>query len=379
MPLKVNIVGGGPAGLYFALLMKGRNAAHDITIYERNARNNTFGWGVVFSDRTFSYLQESDGSTSVAIADRFKRWNNVDVVHRGQKISIHGNKFSGIARIDLLNILQRRCEETGVKLHFETDAPDPASLAHSDLLVGADGVGSGVRQAYGEFFRPSFDPRSNRYIWYGTPQLFHGLTLMFRPDEAGLFMAHAYKFSDSMSTFVVECDPESWENASLNTCPDDEARSYLEKVFRDDLGGQPLLSNSSKWNRFSVVKNERWHHRNVVLLGDALHTVHFSIGSGTKLAFEDAIALAKSFDEHGDDVPAALQGFELSRRPVVEGYQEASLESLLWFENAGAQMHLDPHALAMSVMTRSGRIDLEKVRGRDSDFVAAYERSRPRT
>ncbi|MBI3541508.1 MAG: FAD-dependent monooxygenase [Deltaproteobacteria bacterium] len=373
--MKINIVGGGPAGLYFALLMKQRNPEHEISVYERNTRDNTFGFGVVFSDRTLSYLGDNDRPTHEAIRSRFQTWPNVDVVHRDQRISVQGNHFSGIARIDLLNILQRRCEELGILLYFGQNIPDPLSLAACDLLVGADGVLSGVREAYEESFGPSLDLRPNKYIWYGTPRLFHGLTLTFRTNQDGLFIAHSYKFSldPPCSTFIVECDELSWKNARLDQLSDEEVRAYLGEVFREDLQGQPLLSKNSRWLNFGVVRNEHWHHNNVVLLGDALHTVHFSIGSGTKLAFEDAIALAQSFDQHGDNVSAALAVFEAVRRPIVEGFQEASLASLRWFEGAAQYTHLAPLELAWAVMTRSGRVDLDSLRRRDGAFVAAYE------
>lgn len=373
--LKINIVGGGPAGLYFALLMKQQDADHDITIYERNAPGNTFGWGVVFSDRTLSYLKDHDRPSHDAITKRFQTWPNVDIVHRGQKVTILGNNFSGIARIDLLDVLQRRCLELGVRLCFQKNIDNPVPLTACDLLVGADGVASGIKKAYAQFFEPTLDECSNRYIWYGTPQLFHGLTLTFRPSEAGLFIAHSYKFSPERSTFIVECDPQTWDNAGMNGHSDEETRAYLAQVFQDDLNGQPLLSNASRWLRFGVAKNRRWHHENVVLLGDALHTVHFSIGSGTKLALEDAIALAQSFKKHSHQVTAAFMTFESERRPMVEKFQEASLESLRWFENAAEHAHLDPLAFAFRVMTRSGRVDLESLRRRDPAFMAAYEQS----
>ena len=370
--MKIHVVGGGPAGLYFALLMKKRDPGHAITVFERNARDATFGWGVVFSDKTLSYLRDNDGPTHEAIAARFATWDNVDVVHRGEKISIHGNKFSGIARLALLNILQARCLELGVDLRFEAPVQDPRALARCDLLVGADGVSSGVRQAWGERFEPTFEERANRYIWYGTERLFHGLTLTFRESAAGLFIAHSYKFDDKRSTFIVECDPETWARAGFEAMSDEGARTYLAEVFRDDLRGAPLLSNNSKWVRFAVVRNRRWSWENVVLLGDALHTVHFSIGSGTKLALEDAIALAAAM---GGGEAAPLAAFERARRPVVEEYQAAAQESLAWFERAKDFLHLEPLAFAMSAMTRSGRVDYENLRRRDPEFVARYERS----
>jgi anthraniloyl-CoA monooxygenase len=376
--MRINVIGGGPAGLYFALLMKKEDPAREIVVAERNAPDDTFGWGVVFSDKTLSYLRENDEETHDRITASFATWDNVDVVHRGEKVTIRGNKFSGIARIKLLQILQERCQQLGVTLRFRTEVRDVDELREAaDLLVGADGVNSTVRQKYVEHFRPSLSVRTNKYIWYGTNQLFHGLTLTFRETEAGVFAAHSYKFDRTTSTFIVECDPETWAAAGFERMTDAGTREYLAEVFRDDLGGRPLLSNNSKWINFLNVRNERWSYRNVVLLGDALHTAHFSIGSGTKLALEDAIALYKCF-QSAAGVEEALREFERVRKPVIEEYQEAARESLLWFENARNYMHLAPLPFAYSLMTRSKRIDYENLKSRDPAFIAAYERDRSR-
>ncbi len=371
--MKINIVGAGPAGLYFALIMKKSDAAHDITVIERNAPNDTFGWGVVFSDKTLSYLKENDEDTYRGITDRFEMWDNVDVVHRDQKVTIRGNKFSGIARIELLNILQQRCIELGVDLRFLTEVTEIQSLKQDcQLLIGADGVNSIVRQTYKDFFQPDLSVRPNKYIWYGTKQLFHGLTLTFHETDAGVFAAHSYKFNKTTSTFIVECDPKTWERAGFERLSDEETISYLSEVFRKDLHGHELLSNNSKWINFVIVKNKCWFHENVVLLGDALHTAHFSIGSGTKLALEDAIALHKSF-ETNSDVSIALAEFEKVRRPVIEEYQDAAFESLLWFENCKNYMSLSPLSFAYKLRTRRKKIDYENLKKRDPQFIAAYE------
>jgi anthraniloyl-CoA monooxygenase len=285
---------------------------------------------------------------------------------------VRGNSFSGISRLQLLKILQRRCEQLGIVLLFRSEVNDLQALRDADLFVGADGVNSTVRKRYEDEFQPQLDVRPNRYIWYGTNKLFHGLTLTFRENDAGVFAAHSYKFNKTTSTFIVECDPETWEKAGFANRDDADTRNYLEQVFSPDLEGQPLLSNNSKWINFLLVKNTKWWFDNVALLGDALHTAHFSIGSGTKLALEDAIAFHQSF-ESSADVPTALANFEAKRKPVIEEYQEAAMESMCWFENARRYMHLSPVELAYALMTRSGRVDYEDLRRRDPKFIESYE------
>jgi anthraniloyl-CoA monooxygenase len=367
--MKINIIGGGPAGMYFAILMKKADAGHQITVYERNGPDDTFGWGVVFSGRTLRNLRDADEPSHAAITSDFEAWDNVDVVHRDEKISIHGNNFSGIARLRLLKILQKRCEELGVGMKFRTEIGDLSPLRECDLFVGADGVNSTVRQAFTRRFDPDLSTRPNKYIWYGTHQLFHGLTLTFRENEAGVFAAHSYKFDHMTSTFIVECDQQTWTNAGFVEMADEEARAYLAKVFAADLDGRALLSNNSKWINFLLVKNANWHFENVVLLGDALHTAHFSIGSGTKLAMEDSIALARCLNQ-GTDAQDGLQRFQADRKPVIAEYQAAAHESMTWFENARDYLHLAPLELAYSLMTRSGRVDVEELRKRDPAFAA---------
>ena len=371
--MRINIIGGGPAGLYFAILMKKADPKHQVTIYERNGPDDTFGWGVVFSGKTLANLRAADEESHAAITNQFEAWDNVDIVHRDDKISIHGNSFSGIARLQLLKILQHRAEQLGVEVVFRTEIADMETLrSQCDLLVAADGVNSGVRSRYAEQLRPSLDVRAHRYIWYGTNQLFHGLTLTFRENADGVFAAHSYKFNKTTSTFIVECDPETARRANLEAKSDEETRRYIAKVFERDLAGHPLLSNNSKWINFVLVKNANWFFENLILLGDALHTAHFSIGSGTKLAMEDAIALAECF-QTTSDVTQALLKFTEVRRPVIEDYQAAAFESMVWFENAAKYVSLAPIDLAFSAMMRSGRVSYEDLKKRAPEFIERYE------
>jgi anthraniloyl-CoA monooxygenase len=378
--MKIVIVGAGPAGLYFALLMKKVDPSHAITILERDGPNDTFGWGIVLSERTLAVLEDHDDETYRDIRESAETWESVEVVHQGQTVSVGGNRFFGIARLAFLNILQRRCLGLGVEIRFGTNVADPAELGEGDLLVGADGANSLVRRTFGDFFLPSVDLRQNKYIWLGTEQVFQGLTLAFRETDAGLFIAHAYRFSPTASTFIVECPPETWLAAGFDRMSAEETCASLAQVFKDDLGGRPLLANNFvKWLNFPLVKNKRWSHGTVVLLGDALHTAHFSIGSGTKLALEDAIALAGCFGRHAA-VGTALREFERLRRPVVEDFQQAAYQSLAWLEHVGEHLHLPPIPFTYALMTRSKRVGYQRLKGQDPTFIARYDawrRARP--
>jgi anthraniloyl-CoA monooxygenase len=364
--------------LYFAILMKRQDPSREILVVERDGPGDTFGWGIVFSGKILSCLEAGDRPSFQQIVDVCEIWDNVDIVHKDERITIRGNRFSGVGRLKFLSILRERCRELGVDLRFHTNVAGVEPYRDCDLMVGADGANSAVRRAYQDFFEPSIDVRKNKYIWLGTNQLFDGLTLTFRENEAGHFIAHSYKFNKSASTFIVECDEATWGAAGFDKKNEAETRAYLQRVFEEDLGGHDLLTNNFvRWRNFPLVKNRNWRHENIVLLGDALHTAHFSIGSGTKLALEDSIALAKCFAER-PDVAKALPEFERTRRPVVEALQDAAFSSLLALENIAEDWNLDPLPFAYKLMTRSGRVTHEKLKRRDPEFAGAYEEWRRR-
>ena len=371
--MKIGIVGGGPAGLYFALLMARDDPNHEIRLVEQNLAGATYGWGVVFSGRALSFLQDSDPESYVDIERSLQTWDDQVIVHRNQAVRIDGIGFSGIARLELLRILQEHCLRRGVALEFERRRLDLATFADCDLVVGADGANSMVREAYRGVFQPSERRLSNKYIWYGTEQVFDALTLTFRENEDGAFVAHHYRFSETTSTFIVECDAATWEHAGFASMSEDESRRYCERLFVADLGGRPLLTDRSRWINFRAITNQRWSHENVVLIGDALRTVHFSVGSGTRNALEDAIALfrACSFQDH--DVPAALRAFEGSRRPGVERFLDVATRSFTWYERFRDKLQLDPVPFALDYVMRGGRISPERLKEKSPNFFAACE------
>lgn len=367
--MKIVCIGGGPAGLYFALLYKKARPEADITVIERNAEGVTFGWGVVFSDETLSYLEENDVPTHEAITKSFAHWTAIDIFYKGVCLRSDGHGFSGIARKELLSILQNRCRELGVKLEFGVEVDDYVHHTHgADLVIACDGVKSKIRDRHAATFKPSVELRHARYIWLGTKKKFDAFTFYFEENEHGMFQVHAYRFDNDTSTFIVECDEESFLKAGLDKMSTEESITYCEKLFEKHLQGEKLLPNRSMWVQFPTIKNECWSHENVVLMGDAAHTAHFSIGSGTKLAMEDSIALCKALLATSN-VGAALQLYETDRRPIVERTQKAAQDSLLWFEHVKRYRDLDPRQFAFSLLTRSKRITYDNLKLRDPGFA----------
>ncbi|WP_254864675.1 FAD-dependent monooxygenase [Halovivax gelatinilyticus] len=374
--MQVTVVGGGPAGLYASTLLKKERPDWEITVYERDPADNTYGWGVVFSDATLSNLREADTKTHERITDAFVRWDPIDIHLEGESIRCGGHTFAGIMRSELLTILQERAAEVGVELRHgdEIDEGDVEELVdESDLLIGADGLNSTVRTTYEAAFRPSVSMGDAKFAWFGTEKPFDVFTFVFRENEHGLWRVHAYP--GRMSTFIVECTEATWEAAGMDEKSEDEALAYVEDLFADHLDGHELRSKLYAWRNFPVVECGSWSMgEDVVLLGDAAHTAHFSIGSGTKLALEDAISLLEGVREHGDDVRSALNHYEKERRPRVEGLQDAAERSQRYFENVERYWDLPPEQFAYNLLTRSGRISYDSLKLRDVGYADGYDR-----
>ena len=388
--MRIVCIGGGPAGLYFALLMKKLDPAHRITVVERNRPYDTFGWGVVFSDATMDNMRVWDAETADAIEVAFNHWDDIELHFKGRCIRSGGHGFVGIGRKKLLNILQRRCEALGVELVFETEADSDADYPDADLVVASDGINSRIRQKYAEVFEPDIVTRPNRFIWLGTTRLFDAFNFLFEKTEHGWFQAHVYKFDDSTTTFIVETPEDVWRAHGLDQANVDQSIAFCERLFAAHLQGHRLLSNArhldplkrgSAWINFQRVRCRRWHHFNgrshVVLMGDAVHTAHFAIGSGTKLALEDAIELTRLFKERGlADPGAVLAEYQAHREVDVLRLQNAAWNAMEWFEVVGTRYcdQLPPEQFMYSMLTRSQRISHENLRLRDPGWLEGYER-----
>ena len=371
--MKIVAIGGGPAALYFSILMKQADPSHEITILERNRLDDTFGFGVVFSDATQNNLAAADPATYDALAHEFFHWDDISIHYHAGVIRSGGHGFSGVSRRRLLKVLGDRSRELGVCVEVGTQVTDPSVYADADLIVGADGFNSTVRERYAEHFQPSIEWRSNRFVWLGTTRPFPAFTFYFKRDKHGLWRVHAYQYEPGHSTFIVEATEATWRSAGMDRASEDQTVAFCEALFKKELEGHRLLKNRSLWRNFTTIKNPTWSHENVVLVGDAAHTAHFSVGSGTKLAIEDAIALAGALQrEHG--VPAALGAYEAERRPAVESLQRAAQVSLQWFEDTERYMDLEPLQFAFNLLTRSLRITHDNLKVRDPQFVEAVDR-----
>lgn len=387
--MKIVCLGGGPAGLYFGLLMKSRHPSHEVIVVERNLPYDTFGWGVVFSDATMDNMREWDPITADEIQQAFNHWDDIELLFKGQTIRSGGHGFVGIGRKKLLNILQERCEKIGVQLVFEKDVDSDEEYADADLIIASDGINSKIRTRYAETFKPDIVTRPNRYIWLGTKRLYDAFTFDFQKTEHGWFQAHIYKFDETTTTFIVECPEHVWLAHGLDKADQQQSIEFCEKLFAKTLQGEPLMTNArhlrgSAWLNFQRVVCEQWWLKNscgshVVLMGDAVHTAHFAIGSGTKLAIEDAIELTRQFELHGhgaDKLPEVLRDYQEARRIETLRLQNAAWNAMEWFEVCGARYcdQLDAEQFMYSMLTRSQRISHENLRLRDKNWLEGYEK-----
>jgi anthraniloyl-CoA monooxygenase len=379
--MKIVCLGGGPAGLYFAILAKKANPSWDITVIERNRPDDTFGWGVVFSDKTMDGFKDADEETHAGITQAFRHWDDIDVFFKGHKVTSGGHGFCGIGRIKLLQVLQRRAAGLGVKLVFQTEVTDPDSYAAThDLVIASDGASSITRRKYEDVFKPNIQARLNRFIWLGSKKKLDAFTFDFKQTEWGWFNLHAYRFDNDWSTFIIETPEKNWLKAGIDKMEQVESIALCEKLFAERLDGNPLISNakhlrgSAAWLKFNRILCEKWFHKNIVLIGDAAHTAHFSIGSGTKLAMEDAMALTRVLSGHTGDVSEALQRYQEEREIEALKLQSAARNRMEWFEQVERYVHLDPEQFTYSLLTGSQRIGHENLKLRDARYVENVER-----
>jgi 2-polyprenyl-6-methoxyphenol hydroxylase-like FAD-dependent oxidoreductase len=374
--LKIAIVGAGPAGLYGAYLLKRALPDSDIRIVEQNPADATFGFGVVFSEQALGFLARDDQQTHAYITPHMEAWNDLTVVHRDVSIAIDGVGFTAIGRLKLLQLLQDRVRGVGIEPRFESPLSALDAFADADLIIGADGVNSLVRNSCAAEFGATVTHGSNKFIWYGVAKPYPTLTQTFRETDHGALTVHHYRYAPDRSTFLVEVDAPTWQRTGFDRMDAAATRAYCEQVFEPELDGHRLIANKSIWRNFPLVHNQRWWVGNKVLVGDALHTAHFSIGSGTRLAMEDMIALVKALGEHPSSARDALESYEASRRPIVETLVKAANASLNWYEHMAEHMRLEPQDFVYSYITRSGRISDERLRQIAPSFMATYEQHR---
>jgi 2-polyprenyl-6-methoxyphenol hydroxylase-like FAD-dependent oxidoreductase len=373
--VRIAVIGGGPGGLYFAYLWKRRHPDAVIELFEQNPEGATWGFGVVFSDQALEFLRADDPETVDAIAPRMESWRNITLNLHGESVEIDGVGFSSIGRLELLTLLQARVRSVGVTPRYETQIDSIDRFAGYDLIIAADGLNSIVRRSFEKEFGASVSHSTNKFAWYGTTKPFATLSQTFVNAEHGTFNAHHYRYSPHMSTFLVECDAATWNAYGFEHKSIEESQAICEEVFADTLGGHKLISNKSAWRNFPWIWNERWSHHNMVLVGDALHTAHFSIGSGTRLAIEDAIALTKALEAE-TDIPGALARYERERKPIVKKLVTAARTSADWYEHFPDHMKLNLMDFTYSYITRSGRIDDARLRAMSPQFMARFEASR---
>jgi 2-polyprenyl-6-methoxyphenol hydroxylase-like FAD-dependent oxidoreductase len=378
MTVRVAVVGGGPGGLYFAYLWKRRHPDARIDLFEQNPAGATWGFGVVFSDQALEFLRADDPETVDAIAPKMESWKNITLNLRGESVEIDGVGFSSIGRLALLTLLQDRVRAVGIAPAFERAIQSVDELKGYDLIVAADGLNSLVRRTFEKEFGASVSHSTNKFAWYGTTKTFATLSQTFVATERGTFNAHHYRYSPAMSTFLVECDAATWERYRFADKSVEESQAICEQVFAATLDGHRLISNKSIWRNFPWIWNERWSHGNIVLIGDALHSAHFSIGSGTRLAIEDAIALTKALEAE-TGLPSALARYEAGRKPIVKKLVTAARTSADWYEKFPEHMKLDLMDFGFSYITRSGRIDDARLRTMSPGFMARYDASRSKS